>query len=264
MQPQGPMTPIFRFGTLLIIASLSLWGAACDSSPLADGEMATVAFGIEANVVGMAAGKAKSAPPISVTGTNGTLTISDVRFLLDGFELDVANDDVAEDVEVGPLFVDVPLDAGVLELLETDVPLGSYTGIEVEIEALDLDESSDDYAADSVLAALVRSEFPDWPDEASVVVVGAFSPAGGGDARSFTIYIAADIEIELEFDPALEIAEAHVDKLVTLAMDPLAWLPALPDLVPDLSPFDYSTSGDVYPFVLDIENGFSVRHADRD
>ena len=257
------MTPIFRFGTLLIIASLSLWGAACDSSPLADTETASVAFSIEANVPSAAAGKAKSAPPISLTGSNGTLTISDVRFLLDGLQLDVADDDVAEDVEVGPLFVDVPLDAGIVELLETDVPLGSYTGIEVEIEGLDFDESSDDYAADSVLAALVRSEFPDWPDEASVVVVGAFAPAGGGDVRPFTIYVAADVEVELEFDPAFEIAEAHVEKLVTLVTDPLAWLPALPDLVPDLSPYDYSVSGDVYPFVFDIDNGFSVRHADR-
>ncbi len=261
------MTPIFRFGTLLIIASLSLWGAACDSSPLSDAEMATVAFGIEANVGGLTggkvAGKSKSAPPISLTGTNGTLTISDVRFLLDEFELDVADDDVAEDVHVGPLFVNVPLDAGFAELLEADVPLGSYASIGIEIEALDFDSSSDDHAADSVLAALVRSEFPDWPDAASIVIVGAFAPADGGDIRPFTIYIAADVEVELDFEPALEIAESHVEKLVTLVMDPLAWIPVLPDVVPDLSPYDYSTSGDVYPFVLDIDNGFSVRHADR-
>ena len=269
------MTPLFRFVSILVIGAATLLGAGCDSASLSDGDLATVAIGVELTSSSSALGKTADGP-IVLPGTNGTLTITDVRFILDEFELEASDGacssedstatasghDCAE-ITIGPVFVDVPLGLDQVELLAAQVPLGVYERFGFEIDNVESEDRDDDSQADSLLAIAIRDEFPDWPDEASVVVVGSFAPQDGSGARPFTIYIGAEIEVELDLNPPLELSDAAVDRALTIGLDVLSWLPVIQGNVPDLSAYDYGTTGHVIPFEIEIENGFDIRHHDR-
>ncbi len=247
------MTPFFRLASLLVVVAMTSWLSGCDSATLLDADRATVSIGVELLSTAPKSGGVASDSSLSITGDNGTLTITDVRFVLDRFELTAEAG--SSDLEIGPLFVDVPLSIGEVELVAASVPLGSYDEFGFEI-----DDLSDGGAADSLLGVAIRSEFPDWPSEASVAVVGSFTPAGGGSVRPFTIYIGADIDVELDLDPILELADAAIETALTIGVDPTRWLPIIQGDVPDLSPYDYGQSGSVIPIELSISDGFEIRH----
>lgn len=247
------MTPFFRLASLLVAVAVTTWFSGCDSATLLEADRATVAIAVELLDTAPKSGSVAADSALSITGDNGTLTINDVRFVLDSFKLETAGD--SADLEIGPLFVDVPLTIGQVELIAASVPLGSYEEFEFEI-----DDLSDDSDADSLLGIAIRSEFPDWPSEASVAVVGSFTPTGGGATRPFTIYIGADIEVELELDPLFDLVDSTIEKALTIGVDPTRWLPILQGNVPDLSPFDYGLTGAVIPIELSISDGFEIRH----
>lgn len=50
--------------------------------------------------------------------------------------------------------------------------------------------------------ARVTAAVPDWPDDASVMVVGTFTPAGS-EPVDFRVFIEAEIEIEMHLSPPL-------------------------------------------------------------
>lgn len=205
------------------------------------------------------------AEELVVSGSNGTLTITDVRFIVSEFKLERAEgecdglegdaEDACEKFEAPPAFIDLPLSAGAVIAATQEVPAGRYEELKFEAEDIDFDEEEDDEkgAAIRTLAQSVRAEFPDWPEDASMIVVGTFTPTGGQPV-AFTTFFEAEIKVEKEFDPALVIDDAN--KAVTVEVDPSAWFLS-GDTVIDLSAFDFARTGQVVEFEAKMDDGFT-------
>ncbi len=261
--------------------------AGCDSTSVL--EQGTAPVTIFLDVVAPSSsvsGKSSGTDNLVLSGNNGTLTITELRFILDEFELEMTdgacadsastqgeNDDVEEgehaddecaEFEVGPLFVTAPLTDVGIELLATQIPLGEYKKIEFEIDDLDLDDD-EDASPNTRLIDEVRGFFPDWPDDASIVLVGEFAPSDSSVARPFTVYLGAEIEMEFDLDPPLAVTSEGVSEALTIALDPIRWISLIGDDVPDLSAYDYGRTGTVIEFELELGsgNGFGV-HAGHD
>ncbi len=206
---------------------------------------------------------AAAAQQLTVAGTNGTLSITDIRLIVDEFELDRVgggNCDTdpaqCENFEAPPFFVDVPLTGAPLTVANRAIPAGRYERLEFEVNDLQL-TPNEDGAQVQALSTAVRAAFPDWPDEASMVVVGTFTPAGGGSPRAFRAYFIAWIRVELAFEPAhLEITDAS--KSVVIAIHPDVWFKRADGSVLDLSQWDFPTTQQMLEFQLEIQRGFEL------
>ncbi|HEY8469217.1 MAG TPA: hypothetical protein VIL18_06220 [Longimicrobiales bacterium] len=118
--------------------------------------------------------------------------------------------------EAGPVLVDLPLDGGVIGLLEGEVPAGSYRELELEI-----DRPNDRKPSHQAF----REEHPDWPRNASIRVRGTFDPGTG--AQVFDMFLNVELDLELEFDEPLVIEEDTAGVTgpveVTLSIDVNRW-----------------------------------------
>lgn len=213
------------------------------------------------------AAKTGGASALVVEGTNGTLTLTDVRFIVAELELErlesVCDDGVAgegcDDYEAPISFVQLPLDGGVVTVATDEVPAGAYDELEFEVENVEPDDDDDaaERAAIEALLADIRQELPSWPAEASLVVQGTFQPADGGAARPFTAYFEAEVEVELDLVPALRIDDAGASRALTVDVRPGAWFARADGSVVDLSRFDFAATGEVAELEVEIENGFA-------
>jgi len=198
-----------------------------------------------------------------LTGTNGVLTITDVKLVVSEFELKRDNDDDCEEVvgsdddceefESAPFLVDLPLNGSEVVVATDRVPAGTYTEMEFEIE--DLDDDADDSAGNRTviqqLRTQLRAAYPGISDDASVIVVGTFTPVGG-QARPFTVFLDADIEVEMALNPPLTISESGANRTVTLSIDPALWFRSNGQVL-DLS----DLNGDILEFEVEVEDGFT-------
>ena len=176
---------------------------------------------------------AAAAGPLVLSGDNGELTITSLHVVVAEFQLDGDDDvnacqaeggsDDCEDFEAGPLFVDLPL-SGAITVSSGVVPPGTYDELEFEIE--DLDDDEEDAAEAARIATLfqqIRSEFADWPRDASMRVEGSFRPMNGGvlgAPQPFTVYLEAEVEIELELQPPLVVTANDAGGDVNVTLDP--------------------------------------------
>lgn len=198
---------------------------------------------------------------LSFEGTNGTLTISDLRFIVEEFELD--GNDATEDVEAPPGFVSLPLDAAEVEpVARKEIPAGHYTELEFEVEDLDLDEDESEGEHEQLTSA-IRADFPEWPDKASMVVVGSFTPEGG-EPQAFTTYFEAEIEVELDLEPPLEVTADGPSRAVKVRLDPMQWFLQADGSVLDLSQYDYEKTDELPEFEAEFENGVAEIEFDDD
>jgi hypothetical protein len=210
------------------------------------------------------------ASELVITGTNGTLRITDIRVIVDEFELE-RTETVDCDVEPEPagcadfeqrfLFVDVPVVGEQPVTVATGViPAGTYEGLEFEVEDLETDADSPEDAADAALAqallTTIRQTFTDWPDKASMVVVGTFTPTGG-TATPFRVYFEAEIEVELPFLTPLTVVEGTSESF-RIELSPQLWFRNADGTVRDLSLDDFTTTGRLVRFELEIEDGFDL------
>lgn len=214
-----------------------------------------------ARVLGPSDPAAIVGPPMVLSGSNGTLTIDEIRLIVAEVELEgddddcgPADDDDCNDFDVPPTFLDLPLDGQPVQAVVGMIPAGTYDELEFEIEDLD-DDGDDDFQAEiALLRTQIRSEFPDWPDDASVMVAGTFSTT---DAETpFRVYIDAEIEIERELRPPLVVtddAEA-IDLTVDIRAD--LWFVRSNGTVIDLSVYDWSATGELLELEVEIEDGF--------
>jgi hypothetical protein len=167
---------------------------------------------------------------LTVTGANGTLRIDDLRMVVAEFELkgdddvntcgddDGAADD-CDDFNAGPMFIDLPLTGGSVPIGSGDVPAGTYREVEFEVEDLDDDEENPaERARIDQLWQQIRAQFPDWPRDASLLVTGIFTPAGG-QPQTFRAYVEAEIEIETELSPRLVVGQGE-SRTVDVLLDP--------------------------------------------
>lgn len=114
-----------------------------------------------------------------------------------------------EEVEVGPVLVDLPLSTGAQQQFSVQLPLGTYSRIDFEVHKADDDEPADQ-------AFLVQH--PDFVD-LSIRVEGSFNGV------AFTYESDLDVEQELNLVPPLLVDDATATN-VTIFVDVDTWFRA--------------------------------------
>lgn len=230
-----------KLTTTALSVLLALALGACDGSDLPTGDESPAALGVHFQVATNQGAAASG--HLSVEGTNGTLTITELAFIVEEFELEGTQG--TEDFERDATFLDALLAGPVIAVSSREIPPGRYDELEFDIQDVDDD--------DEVLSE-IRVAHPDWPEDASIRVAGTFQPQGG-DAREFVVYLAAEVEIELDLVPPLVIEELEEEVLlVTLA--PGLWFTRGDGSVLDLSEWQHISGQDLPELEVEIEGGF--------
>jgi hypothetical protein len=275
-QEQERIMSAYRRSVMLHLAGLAalLASSACDGGVGVDGPQ-NVALNFRVAGGGgaqIAAGSAPAGsparvagPPMTIVGSNGTLTIDEVRLIVaevelkgedDSCELAAQGADDCADFEAPPRFFDLPLDGAPVQAFVGLIAPGTYKELEFEIEDLEDDETDEAFAQEiAALRADILAEFPDWPRKASALVVGTFEGPTG--ATSFRVYIDAEIEIERDLIPNLVVAEdggAATDLTVDIRLD--RWFMLADGSVLELPLYDFDATDELLELEFEIENGF--------
>lgn len=255
---------------LAIAAALLASGACSDLGP--DDERGEVAIAFRASATGQAAAASSSGQDgsLRIEGVNGTLRLDRVLLLVGEFELEGADEacpeggaegeepddfEDCEDFEAAPFLLDLPLDGAAVTVITEGVAAGTYSELEFEIEDLDIDEDADDEDGINALFTSVRATFPDWPEDASLLVEGAFT-SNDGETRTFRVFAEAEVEVEVSFDEPLVVTEDSQAEL-TVVLDPGRWFLGATGAVMDLSLFDFTgEDDDLLELEVEIEDGF--------
>lgn len=246
--------------TTLLAATALLALSACDdgvTDPRVDEGSVTVAF-----TAVSAPGATRPAPvpglarSVAVQGRNGTLVLDELHIVVEEFELKrisdddcESGDDDCEEFEAPVAFVSVPLDGGSAVAAVSDIAPGVYDELEFEVDDLD-----DDEPASARLLSEIRAGFPDWPEDASMLVVGSFTPTGG-EPRAFRVYLEAEVEVEVDLTPPVTIAGDGEDRVFTVRLDPSRWFTDGVGGVRNLALLDFDTTGRVAELEVEIEDG---------
>lgn len=202
---------------------------------------------------------------LAVDGSNGSLQIDDIRFIVEKFKFEFEDDGCeganagegpdCEEFEAEPFFVDLPLDDDILSLANDEIRTGLYKKIEFEVKDLDFEnEEEGEDEEHQALADSIRPEFPEWPDEASMVLIGTFTP-NAGDPQSFKVFTKAEIEIEHEFEPPLEVTDDNMQKVVSVRINPARWLLQADGNVLDLTQYDWDRNQELLEFSAKFKDG---------
>jgi len=209
--------------------------------------------------------QAGSAAEFAIEGTNGTLTITGVSFVVAELELERLGSaceadgegSVCDDYKAAIAFVKLPMSGEAVTVATDAVAPGDYHALDFEVKNLDADENDDSGKREEMLALLaaIRTThgFTDFPEKASMVVEGTFTPTGGV-AVAFRVYFDAEIEAEFELDPVLSVDGSTRSHVLTVDLQPMRWFERGDGTVVDLSRMDYSLTGLL--FELDMEDGF--------
>lgn len=268
----------------LLVALLTACGllvSGCDllSSSESTGSV-SLAFETTSSTSATAAKRAAAAD-VTIEGSNGTLTISRLVLVVGEFELEGAEQESeseeedgeteseseeeseTDEFERGPFWTDVPLDGSTVEVTAGRVPEGLYEELSFEVEDLEDDEEGEEGAQIQAIRSELESKLSEWqtdvaewPTKASMVAIGSFTP-DGGSSRSFTTFFEAEIEIEKEFSPPMEVQGGTSAKQVTVQIDPGRWFEKSDGTVRDLSAHDYGETGRLLEFEVEIEEGFT-------
>lgn len=220
-------TAYSRILSIALAGALAVFGlSACDSAG-GSGEDGTLDVGFQYTSSSSSSSslQAKSSHELEIVGNGDNLSIRDIRFIVEDFKLDRNEDSL--DFNASPKFVQLPLN-------QTDfAPAGSYnvppeTYVEFEFEVDDLEPDEDDSEQERQQAQELLSDirndhgFSNFPQDASMVVVGTFTPENG-DPQEFTTFIEAEVEVEREFDSPLEVTGDGFSRSLTVQMDPEMW-----------------------------------------
>lgn len=256
------------FSIITVLSGLLLTGCDSNSTSSKNGdEELVIQFKTETTSAKVEKNRATSANSITnehdtlfVSGTNGTLRITDIQFIVSEFELEpeeADNDSTKfEEFESGPFLVDLPLSNGSVMLGNNPVPSGFYVELEFEVENLEVDEDENESGALTALKDEINQIYPEWPQSASMVITGDFLSANS-DTTAFKVFAEAEIEIEREFEPALEINEDNRTQLLTIPIIPEAWFENADGSVRNLSEFDWETTNQLLEFEAEFEDGVS-------
>lgn len=243
--------------SLAVYACLPLLAGACDNlTGNDDGTLAIRFATYSATRTPANVSFSSLADELVLTGTNGTLRIEDIRLIVSELELERTegscagereDDEDCEEFESGPFLVDLPLGTGAVTLAADQIPAGTYSELEFEVEDLDDDDDAPDSNRLQPILAQITTLYPNFPRSASMVVKGTFTPIGGS-ARPFIVYFDAEIEVEKDLIPPVTVPEASA---ITVHVNPDAWFRKGPQVV-DLS----QLNGRLVEFELEIESGF--------
>lgn len=212
----------------LFVAALALIWTGCDSTGFSpDNEPSapvTLSF-MAPSAASATNGFSKSAKSRTFGDDVGNaLTIESVEIILREIEFeradadqacrngDDSDDDGCEEVEQGPVLVDLSLDSNQPAVaLETTLPEGRWKEVEFDVHKLERDDDAD-------AAFLDETGFLEG---VSIRVTGTWTPAGG-DAQSFTYVSDLNEEQEIEFESPIEVT-ADASKNVTFQVDVDRW-----------------------------------------
>ncbi|WP_440999220.1 hypothetical protein [Fodinibius sp. SL11] len=188
--------------SLLVLAPTLLFAVSCSVSDSSSGGEKQVAVKMKLNTNSSTAAKQLSSSPT----TQSVDSLTQIKLLVDELELESAMDEDSLDFEVNDFVVDLPLDGSEIELSTANVPAGVYDEFEMEIEHDDdtnvndpdfINESGDD-------------------DGYSIVIKGVYN------GEDFMYRSDEDFEIELEFNPPLEINDSSSPS-IAINIDPTGW-----------------------------------------
>ncbi|MEO8578270.1 MAG: hypothetical protein ABI556_16290 [Gemmatimonadales bacterium] len=192
-----------------------------------------------------------AADELTLTGTNGTLVIQDIKVIVSELELgssvdsscesdevgdkkgpsgegdddadgdnnDVDDDEVDDDAdckfEGGPFVVDLPLQ-GNTSITTENIPAGTYDSFKFKIDDLEIENDDDAAESQRVPAVLteLRTAYPNFPSRASMVVKGT------QNGQPFVVYARAKIKVKQALSPPLVVP---TDKVLTVQLDPSVW-----------------------------------------
>jgi hypothetical protein len=231
--------------------------AGCDSSgPSSDGSEVQVGFTTSSTSSSQTSGASAKDQHDALTleGTNGTLEITDIRLIVSEIELEGDADSAEFEMEE-PRLLDLPLDSSDFGAAATDrVPPGTYTEFDFEVDNVELDDDDDEEELQALRDQIANTEYDNWPDGASMVVQGTFTPSDGDTGQDFRAYFDAEIEVEVEMeDNPFEIGGGDDARRLTVNLDPARWFSNPDDTVQDLSQNHYETEDDLVDFELDYE-----------
>lgn len=254
MRPFG--TPSFRLLAFTLASLLVVFGlSACDSGggPGSDGTL-EVGFQSTSSSSSSSAIQTKSShESVELVGNGDTLTVRDVRFIVEEFQLD--GDEDSLDFNASPTFLDLPLNETDFATAGSfDVPPGNYFEFEFEVDDLDPDEDDSEQERQQIeeLLSQIREDFPEFPSDASMIVIGTFTPQNG-DPRDFTSYLEAEIEVEREFDTPLEVTGDGFSRSLTVRMDPGVWFKTSDGGVRNLA--EWQATDNLLEIEEEFENG---------
>lgn len=152
----------------------------------------------------------------------------------------------------------LPLDGRVTPLGIVDVATGTYGRVQFKVEDLE-DDEEDDGSVAQALRVEILAAFPDWPETASLLINGSFTNLDD-QTFPFRVYAEAEIEVEVQLDPPLVVADDGVaNRDIVIDVLPQTWFSLDGDRVIDLSLYDYDATGELLR--LRIEDGFGDDHA---
>ena len=209
-----------QFSMLLFGGTALLSACSSDTAPAAGGPVrfSVASSALPAAVIASKVGLAVTSPaPGTYTDGTNTLVLTSVQMVLKEIELDLAgadadchqagaNSESCEEIEAGPLLLDIPAGAGPEQAVAVDVAPGTYDQIEYELRKPD-----DGNAGDQAFVA-AHPEF----NGVSVRVTGTYN------GTPFTYTTEADAEQEHELNPPVTVAETGSTNL-TLLVDVSTW-----------------------------------------
>lgn len=261
---------------LPLIAAAFLGGCTDGAGPESSSSSVSIKFGIAGSTASSSSAAMFSVAgglehPGHIVGSNGVLDITAIFLIIDEFELEpvehdcddgLGGDEHCPKFEQEFFFIDVPLDGNFTDVVTDEIPVGIYDELEIEVDDVELDDDDEEDAdlISKVLADIEAAGFGAgglfgvvWPDEASMAVIGTFTPTGEGPV-SFTTFFEAEIEIEVEFDEPLEVTVAvpNPDIFVMLMLD--MWFKSGGEVL-NLA----ELQDELVEFELEIEDGFEVK-----
>ncbi|MDR9417086.1 MAG: hypothetical protein RI564_12445 [Gracilimonas sp.] len=183
------------FTPLIVFVSLLLVTTGCDLAN-SDSDLpkdVAVSMQIESTATTQAKFKAQSVD-----------SLTEIKFVVEELELESATED-SMDFEVENLIVNLPLDGSRIQLTSQPISAGFYDEFELEIEHDDDAQVFED------------PDFYDGDKRFSIVIKGIYN------GEEFMFRTEEDFEIELELNPALEIAGNTGSAQVAINIDTSAW-----------------------------------------
>ena len=259
---------IFR---LSVVFALPLLVTGCGDSTSGPAQRPQIAvrFGLAASSVSPSVVQLQQqgrsvATNLVVTGSNGTLNITNVSFIVSKIEMDCNSNDSdslpsCADFKAAPSFVKLPFGAsGVVAASANNIRAGEYTELEFKIKNLEDDEDDDalEIAQTVALRTAIRAMHADFPDKASMIIEGTFTPVGSMTAVPFRTYFDAEIEVEMNLVPPLRVVESIASRSLSVDVQPALWLKRADGTVIDLSTLDYSRTRSHLRIEVEMRTGF--------
>jgi hypothetical protein len=254
-----PFRTVVRSTLGLLAGALLLVG--CDTSDPAQRSGIEVGFQTVSSASSSGTTAKATGDSLVIPGSNGDLVLDDIRLIVAGVELegDAEGDD--PEYEAPPSFLDLPLgQADVAVAAQDDLPPGTYNQLEFEVEDVEFDDADDDPEEEErrlrELYQEIQNEFPNWPEGASMVAVGTFRPDAGAE-QPFATYFDAEIEIERELNPPVDVRGGDPSRTITVKLDPSRWFARSDGTVQNLAQRNYADTGDLVELEVEFEDGIA-------